>query len=121
MKTQFGSINPNRYFGWDFDAQKPTISVDVPEVIPVTYTLEQNYPNPFNPSTIIRYDVPKSSKVSLNVYDIMGKEVATLVNDVQAAGRYEVVFSAQNISSGVYFYRLAADGFVSVKKMVLMK
>jgi hypothetical protein len=120
LKTQFGSINPNRYFGWDFDTQKP-ISVDGPEVIPVTYTLEQNYPNPFNPSTVIRYDVPKSSKVSLNVYDIMGREVAALVNDVQAAGRYEVVFSAQNISSGVYFYRLAADGFISVKKMVLMK
>ena len=121
LEVQFGSIHPNRYPGWNFDSQEPTIDVKQLGDVPDKYALEQNYPNPFNPSTIIRYDIIKSSNVSLKIYDIMGREVTTLVNDVQTAGRYEVMFSAKNLSSGVYFYRLIADDFTAIKKMVLMK
>jgi len=120
LNIQFGSINPGRYFGWNFNTQQP-ISVNKLDVVPSTYSLLQNYPNPFNPSTIISYDILKSGNVSLKVYDIMGREVATLVNEVQAIGRYEVVFAAKNLSSGVYFYHLTAGDFTAIKKMVLMK
>ena len=91
------------------------------ESIPVEYTLEQNYPNPFNPSTTIRYQIPKDGMVTLKVYDILGAEVATLVNEEKVAGRHEVNFNASSLASGVYIYRLNANDYVSVKKMVLLK
>ena len=92
-------------------------------VIPVEYKLNQNYPNPFNPSTIIRYTVKTSSLVTLKVYNLLGKEVAVLLNEDKQPGEYEVDFSAGkfNLASGVYFYRLTAGSFTSVKKMVLLK
>ena len=120
LNTQFGSINPNRYRFWDFNNKKP-VEVAKLEGIPTTYELEQNYPNPFNPETIIRYQLPNASKVTLKVYDIMGREVTTLVNEEQAPGRYEVKFGSSNLSSGVYFYHIDAGKFSAVKKMVLMK
>ncbi len=90
-----------------------------------SYSLSQNYPNPFNPSTIIRYNIPSethnNSSVLLKVFDISGKEVATLVNQKQSPGSYEVTFNAYNLSSGIYFYRLEADGFVETKKMTVLK
>ena len=88
---------------------------------PNTFTLEQNYPNPFNPSTSISYSIPTSSFVSLKVYDILGNEVATLVNQTQAAGNYKISFDASNLSNGVYLYSIKADNFSDVKKMIFMK
>ena len=86
-----------------------------------SFELNQNYPNPFNPSTIINYTVPVESKVVLKVYNILGKEVATLVNDVKQAGSYNITFNASKLASGVYFYQLSAGNFVSTKKLILMK
>ncbi|MFN3386137.1 MAG: alpha-amylase family glycosyl hydrolase [Candidatus Thermochlorobacter sp.] len=90
---------------------------------PQVFALEQNYPNPFNPTTTIRYQLPQATTVSLKVFDVLGREVATLVNARQAAGQYSVQFSAGDkaLSSGVYFYRLQAGNFVETKKMVLIK
>ncbi len=91
-------------------------------VTPNEFSLAQNYPNPFNPSTVIYYQLPKESRVSLKVYSMLGQEVATLVDESKQAGSYTVTFSAQNgFASGVYFYRIQAGDFVAVKKMMLMK
>ncbi len=96
---------------------------------PTTFTLSQNYPNPFNPTTTIQYTVPSAVKghslslqqVELKVYDILGREVATLVNQRQNPGQYKVTFNAGNLASGAYFYRLRTGDFVQVKKMLLLK
>ena len=88
---------------------------------PKEFKLEQNFPNPFNPTTTIQYQVPADSKVTLKVYDILGSEVATLVNEEQEAGYKEVQFNGNNIASGMYVYRLQAGDFVSTKKMILVK
>jgi len=89
--------------------------------VPLTYALYQNYPNPFNPVTTIKYSIPNSERVVLKVYNILGQEVATLVDEEQRAGVYEFKFDASNLSSGVYFYRLQAGKFIDVKKMILVK
>ncbi len=88
---------------------------------PVSFYLEQNYPNPFNPRTLIRYSLSLRSNVTLKVYDIMGKEVSTLVKERQNPGSYSVDFDAANFSNGVYYYKLSADGFTATKKMFLIK
>jgi len=88
---------------------------------PAEFVLYQNYPNPFNPSTVIRYQIEKLVKVSLKVYDLLGREVATLVNEVKAPGSYTATFNAANISSGVYFYRLQTGSFIATKKLVLLR
>jgi hypothetical protein len=85
------------------------------------YKLSQNYPNPFNPTTKINFSIPKSGLTTLKVYDILGKEVATLINGFQNAGNYVVDFNASNLASGAYFYRLEVNGFVNTKKMLLIK
>jgi hypothetical protein len=89
--------------------------------LPVEYKLSQNYPNPFNPSTTIPYTLPKSMHVRLTVYNVIGQEVAVLVNGVMKAGNHRVVFTAGNIATGLYLYRLETDGFVITKKMLVMK
>lgn len=89
--------------------------------IPLKYNLSQNYPNPFNPSTVIGYDLPTGGKVSLKVYDILGREVATLVSGARAAGHYDVTFDGSRLPSGVYFFRLSAGQFGCARKMVLLK
>lgn len=86
-----------------------------------SYDLAQNFPNPFNPSTTIRYQIPKDGIVTLKIYDILGSEVATLVNEEKIAGKYEVNFNASSLSSGVYIYKIQAGDFVSSKKMILLK
>lgn len=88
---------------------------------PYSYSLTQNYPNPFNPSTMIQYTIADAQKVELKVFDILGREVQTLVNDIQNPGSYNVMFNAQNLSSGVYFYRLTAGSFSDIRKMTLVK
>ena len=85
------------------------------------FALSQNYPNPFNPSTTIRYDILNSGIVTLKIYDILGREVKTLVNQYENGGTYDVNFDASNFSSGVYFYQLRAGSFISTKKMILLK
>ena len=100
--------------------------VEVNVETPTQFALEQNYPNPFNPTTTIKYSVPKiinhkSSIINLKIYDILGNEVATLVNENKAPGNYEVNFDGSNLSSGVYFYRLETGSFTSVKKLMLIK
>jgi phosphatidylserine/phosphatidylglycerophosphate/cardiolipin synthase-like enzyme len=90
-------------------------------IAPKVFRLLQNYPNPFNPTTSISYDVPLKSKVSLKVFDVLGREVVTLVQKEQTAGSYRVQFDASKLSSGIYFYRLQAGSFVNSKKMALIK
>lgn len=94
---------------------------DEERILPTEYALMQNYPNPFNPTTSINYSIPKASSVSLKVYDIIGNEVATLVNEFKNPGNYLVQFDASKLSSGVYFYRIQADYFTSTKKLLLLK
>ena len=89
--------------------------------VPKTYSLEQNYPNPFNPSTNINFSIPKAGFVRMVIYDITGKTIATLVNEQLNAGNYKYDFDASNLASGVYFYRLEANDFSAVKKMLLVK
>lgn len=91
------------------------------EILPANPNLYQNYPNPFNPSTTIEYSISKENPVSIIVYDIAGREVETLVNEVKRAGYYTVQFNASRLSSGIYFYRITAGDFVQTKKMVLIK
>jgi Secretion system C-terminal sorting domain len=88
---------------------------------PVSFSLSQNYPNPFNPTTVISYKVTASSHVTLKVYDILGRDVVTLVNGLQSAGEHSVTFNAASMPSGVYFYRLQAGTSTVVRKMLLMK
>jgi hypothetical protein len=94
--------------------------------VPEKYDISQNYPNPFNPATKINYDIPFDGKVSIAIYDMTGREVAKLVNEIQPAGYYTIQFNASKMTSGVYFYRIISEGnagqqFVMTKKMVLVK
>ena len=114
--VSFNKINQNRIY-LSASAEKVNNSSNFPK----EYSLLQNYPNPFNPITIIKYSLPKVSDVELIVYDILGREVATLVNEPQQAGNYEINWDASNVSSGVYFYQLNTTDYVDTKKMILLK
>jgi hypothetical protein len=92
-----------------------------PDPVIAGYSLSDAYPNPFNPTTTIQYEIGEFGFVSLKVYDLLGSEVATLVNDVQHVGVYEINFNATGLPSGTYFYTLTADGFTEIKKLVLLK
>ncbi|MFZ1518721.1 MAG: T9SS type A sorting domain-containing protein [Ignavibacteriaceae bacterium] len=98
-----------------------TTSVDDVTEIPNEFTLEQNFPNPFNPTTKIKFSLPENQFVSLKVYNLLGQEVVTLVNENKTAGSYDISFNASNLSSGVYLYRIDAGSFTSVKKLTLLK
>jgi len=88
---------------------------------PLEYVLEQNHPNPFNPATTIKYSVPSDEFVKLGIYNAIGEEVRTLVNEFKSAGSYEVSLNAENLASGIYYYRIDAGEFSASKKMILMK
>jgi len=89
--------------------------------LPKNYYLDQNYPNPFNPNTTIQFDIPKTSFLTLKVYNVLGQEVATLVNEKRETGRYEAEFDGSKLTSGVYFYRLTTETFIDIKKCVIIK
>jgi hypothetical protein len=114
---------------WAADSMQVIITgVEAEGLQPLTYKLEQNYPNPFNPITTIKYQIPKLSFVTLKVYDVLGSEIITLVNEEKPVGSYQIEFDATILSSGIYFYRLQAlptgrqaGSFVETKKMVLLR
>jgi len=97
------------------------VGVNDDELLAKEFELEQNFPNPFNPGTIISYSVPTSSFINLKVYDILGNEIAVLVNEEKQAGNYQINFDASKLTGGVYFYQLRTNSFVDTKKMILMK
>jgi hypothetical protein len=106
---------------WDTTYRLTVTGVAAGKPLPIAFALEQNYPNPFNPSTIITYELPRASRVTLTVYDILGREVSLLVNEKKDAGVHEVTFDAAGLASGVYFYRLQAGSFVDTKKLLLVR
>ncbi|MBU0561756.1 MAG: T9SS type A sorting domain-containing protein [Bacteroidetes bacterium] len=115
----------NRNLDWDIYFNKANIAItDVEEInsdIPVTFVLYQNYPNPFNPTTVIGYQLPVTGNVTLKIYDVLGREITTLVNETKEAGSYEVKFDAKQLSSGVYFYQLKTSSSVITKKLMVMQ
>ena len=103
-----GPIDPDRPMGIEND-------------MPSSFALNQNYPNPFNPTTNIQYDIPNDVFVSIKVYDMLGREIAELVNEVKNAGRYIVGFIGSNLASGIYYYKIKAGNFEQTRRMVLVK
>lgn len=112
-----GTFNGGVYRSYE----KVTTSVEEKNRIPTTYKLFQNYPNPFNPTTNIEIQIPTTSLVTLEVYDVLGRKISTLLNQEKTAGIYNVVFDASNLSSGVYFYTLWTKEFIQTKKMILIR
>jgi hypothetical protein len=119
------SGNQTMTFEFDFSkfafGDETTASVEEEVTVPSEFRLLQNYPNPFNPATTISFSIPSPEFISLKVYDILGNEVATLVNEEKPAGEYDITFDASTFTSGVYLYRLSAGSFTEMKKMILMK
>ena len=115
---EFSSSPDSGYYQCVWDT--PT-NIEDEDIFVNPFSLSQNYPNPFNPSTKIKYSVPQSSIVLLKVFDVLGDEIATLVDEEKPAGTYEVEFDGNGLTSGLYFYRLQAGSFVATKKMLLMK
>ena len=118
--TKQFSFNSSANENYEFQINSIVTSIE-DESVPYKFTLDQNYPNPFNPLTTISYEVPEDGFVSLIVYDLLGNEIQQLIYENQKAGRYNVQFNAVNISTGVYFYKLAVNDKKAVKKMILLK
>jgi len=116
-------LNTDITSGFLADTLFRRISVDVKEgePLPTAYALWQNFPNPFNPSTIIRFDLPEESRVSLIVYNIIGQEVETLIRGNFLAGKYQVTFDGSRLANGIYFYRLTTGTWMGVRKLMLIK
>jgi hypothetical protein len=126
LQAGTNTIQMEMSWGWmyvDYLAvpREVVTSVEENAQVPKQFTLEQNYPNPFNPVTKIRYFLPQASKVTLKVYDILGREITTLVNGFEGDGNHEVVFDASTLSSGIYIYKLNAGKYSAVKKCIVMK
>jgi hypothetical protein len=126
-RNTFISLAPGEYHIYT-TVKLPTPDLTVPAGVEnidaglvTNYKLEQNYPNPFNPSTTIKYLIPKAGIVSVKIYDMLGREIKTLVNKFQLSGSYQIQFDAADLASGVYFYQLKTNGFVSTKKMLLLR
>jgi len=125
-KNYYWRVRANNAAGWSDHSEVRTFntfitSVSENDLLPDVFTLEQNYPNPFNPATTIKYQIPELSFVTIKVYDVLGNEINTLVNNEKSAGDYEVEFNASALPSGVYFYKIKAGDFVQVRKMMLLK
>ncbi len=123
-----GYLYSQSYYGWTvekwaYNGELPVItSVEqIGLTVPETFSLAQNYPNPFNPSTTIEFSLPNAAHVSLRVYDMLGREVAVLVNEERTAGSYRVTFDARSLPSGTYLYSLRAGASQEIRKMVLVK
>ena len=131
-----GDLWTDQYYPYSFDGKIDEVRIsniaryqitmtdvkdDNIDIVPLIPLLEQNYPNPFNPSTTIKYQIPELSFVTVKVYDVLGNEVATLVNEELTAGDYEIEFNGEELTSGIYFYRLKAGNFIQTKKMLLIK
>ncbi len=128
IKFEFFSDEYIEFDGWYIDDiaiayfdTSGVVSVKNPELNEFKFSLNQNYPNPFNPNTAISYQLSAQSKVELKIFDVLGREVQTLVNEIQSAGNYKVNFNAANLPSGIYIYKIKADNFIQSKKMILMK
>jgi hypothetical protein len=106
---------------WKRDIGEITGVHEIPARIPDRFSLQQNYPNPFNPTTHFQFSIAGEQLVGLKVFDVLGREVATVVNEVKQPGRYEVEWNASGIPSGMYFYRLQAGKLSDVRKLLLMK
>ncbi|MBK7104558.1 MAG: T9SS type A sorting domain-containing protein [Ignavibacteriae bacterium] len=111
LDIEYESVNKNNF---------ENVELNIEE-LPKQYSLSQNYPNPFNPLTTINYQLPKDGHVTLKIYDMLGKEVITLVNEFKTSGKYNIKFDGSNLSSGVYFYKIEAGNFSDTKKLILMK
>jgi hypothetical protein len=125
--TYFWRVNASNIYGtgpwsdvWSFSTILTKIN-KTGQNIPEIYSLGQNHPNPFNPTTTIRYDLPKSEFVKLVIFDALGREVETLVNEKQSPGTYETTFDGSNSSSGVYYYKIIAGDYTLTKSMILIK
>jgi len=123
LVNQDGTARPALWWLADYIQNNPlgVKAETTAENLPSHFELKQNYPNPFNPTTNISYNIPRASKVILTVFDILGRQVKTLVNSVQAPGRYTVTFNAQDLASGIYFYQLNTGSFTETKKLMLLK
>ncbi len=107
---------------WYLTARELASSVEqIPSSVPKEFRLQQNYPNPFNPTTTIEFALPKQSNVTLKLFDILGREVATLVDDELESGVHKINFDGKDLASGIYFYRIHAEGFLKTKKLMLLK
>jgi hypothetical protein len=121
IKDSYIFVGTANHGVWRRPLSEITSANNISIEIPSTCSLSQNFPNPFNPVTRIRYDLPRSGSVRLAVYDVMGREVEMLVNERQAEGTYEATFDGSRFASGVYFYRLTAEGFNETRKMLLIR
>ena len=120
--NSFPEIHASNNIGWKvMNIQSGVNGITNKTNIPSSFVLNQNYPNPFNPTTTIEYIIPKTRFVSLKVFDILGREIKTLVNRQELPGAYKVLFDGSGIASGVYFYRIQAGEFVATKKFILLK
>jgi hypothetical protein len=117
LQANTGTINVTK-ISWDLIG---TSDVEDDGILPSRFLLEQNYPNPFNPSTVISFKVPKNSFVSIKIYNVIGDEIATLVNEQKSPGKYSVNFDGSKFSSGVYFCKMRTDNFIQTNKMILVK
>jgi hypothetical protein len=130
-----GDLWTDQYYPYSFDGKIDEVRIsniaryqiiiadieDNKDIPPSTLLLEQNYPNPFNPSTKIKYSIPELSFVTIKVYDLLGRELLTLVSEEKTVGEYEVEFSGNGLTSGVFFYRLNVGNYIDTKKMVFLK
>ena len=106
---------------WQMYYQNVMVNVTDDDILPIEFKLEQNYPNPFNPSTIIKFGIPERANVLIKIYDVLGSEVKTLLNQEMDEGWYELLFKAAGYSSGIYIYRMQAGNYISTKKMLMLK
>ncbi|MFA7421549.1 MAG: T9SS type A sorting domain-containing protein [Melioribacteraceae bacterium] len=121
FRVETSNFTNGDVYGKFVESLSTGLNEDEINLIPNIFSLSQNYPNPFNPSTIIKFSIPKSSFVTLKVFDLLGREVATLVNEEKSWGNYKTNFDGSSLSSGIYFYRLQAGSFVDTKKLIFMK